>query len=116
MSDDASQANIAKTTVKAANTIVLTLPTLCEYAWVLGRGYKLSRKEIAENIRELLEVDGVIVDRQAVNDGLAMLDANGDFADGVIAHLGRWHDAPLVSFDSDAIKLLKKQGHPAVQL
>ena len=45
--------------------------------------------------------------------GLALMDAGGDFADGVIAYEGNWLGAEmLVSFDKKAVKLLKAQGDP----
>jgi predicted nucleic-acid-binding protein len=41
---------------------------------------------------------------------LALLDAGGDFADGVIAYDGTWLGAEtFVSFDKKAVSLLKKQ-------
>ncbi len=40
-----------------------------------------------------------------------MLDAGGDFADGVIAHEGQWLGAEtFVSFDRKAVEMLKAQG------
>jgi predicted nucleic-acid-binding protein len=40
-----------------------------------------------------------------------MLDAGGDFADGVIAYEGHWLGAEVfVSFDRKAMKLMKAQG------
>jgi len=40
------------------------------------------------------------VNRPAAEAGLALLEAGGDFADGVIAHEGRWLGAEaFVSFD-----------------
>jgi predicted nucleic-acid-binding protein len=53
----------------------------------------------------------VEVDRPAVEAGLAMLDAGGDFADGVIAYEGRWLGAEtFVSFDKKAVEMLAAQG------
>ena len=34
--------------------------------------------------------EGIVVNRPAVKAGLAILDAGGDFADGIIAYEGRW--------------------------
>ena len=49
-----------------------------------------------------------------VEAGLAMLDAGGDFADGVIAYEGRWLGAEtFVSFDRKAVEMLAAQGVPA---
>jgi predicted nucleic-acid-binding protein len=46
-----------------------------------------------------------------VEAGLALLDAGGDFADGVIAHEGRWLGADcFISFDKKAVKLMETQG------
>ena len=40
-----------------------------------------------------------------------MLDAGGDFADGVIAYEGNWLGADtFVSFDKKAVKLMEAQG------
>jgi len=51
------------------------------------------------------------VNRPAVEAGLAMLDAGGDFADGVIAYEGKWLGADtFVSFDEKAVKMLMAQG------
>jgi predicted nucleic-acid-binding protein len=53
----------------------------------------------------------VLVNRPAVEAGLAMLDARGDFADGVISYEGNWLGAEtFVSFDKAATKLLAMQG------
>ncbi len=44
----------------------------------------------------------------------AALDAGGDFADGVIAHEGRWLGAEtFVSFDRKAVELMRSRGQPA---
>jgi predicted nucleic-acid-binding protein len=59
----------------------------------------------------------VMVNRPAVEAGLAVLDAGGDFADGVIAFDGRFHGGEtFVSFDRKAVKLLQGQGTPALLL
>ena len=43
--------------------------------------------------------------------GLAVLEAGGDFADGVIAHQGQWLGGDtFVSFDRQAVTLLSEQG------
>jgi len=49
-----------------------------------------------------------------VEAGLSVLDAGGDFADGVIAYDGSWLGGEsFVSFDQKAVKLLAAQGQPA---
>jgi predicted nucleic-acid-binding protein len=56
----------------------------------------------------------VVVNRPATEAGLAMLEAAGDFADGVIAYEGRWLGADtLISFDKKAVRLIEAQGKSA---
>lgn len=105
--DDAAQGEFAQKALEAAELVAVTLPTLCEMAWVLARGYKIPAERIASTIRRLSGVENVAVDRAAVEAGLAMLDAGGDFADGVIAHEGRLlGGAIFFSFDKRAVELL----------
>ncbi|MGO3123578.1 MAG: hypothetical protein ACTIKR_06105 [Advenella sp.] len=54
------------------------------------------------------------MNRPAVEAGLLMLEAGGDFADGVIAYEGNWLGGEtFVSFDKLAVKLLMEQGEAA---
>jgi predicted nucleic-acid-binding protein len=109
--DDARQAEIAKEELARADVVALSLPVLCEFVWVLSRGYGISTAEIAETIRRLIDSVNVAVDRPAAKAGLALLEAGGDFADGVIAHEGSRLGAEcFVSFDKKAVKLLEAQG------
>jgi predicted nucleic-acid-binding protein len=90
------------------------LPALCEFVWVLARGYKIPSTDIAEAIRRLINSANVVVNRPAVEAGLALLDAAGDFADGAIAYEGSWLGAEMfVSFDRNAVDLIHAQGHIA---
>ena len=108
--DDPRQAEIASRTVKAEHLAVAT-SCLCEFVWVLRRVYGFKYAAIADTIRELLAARNVETNRPAVEAGLAMLDADGDFADGVIAFEGRWLGAEtFVSFDKKAVQLLEAQG------
>ena len=62
----------------------------------------------------MLTAVNVVVDRPAVDAGLAVLDAGGDFADGVIAYEGSLIGGEtFVSFDKGAVSLLIKQGRKA---
>ena len=59
------------------------------------------------------DAENVVVNQPAVDAGLAVLDAGGDFADGVIAFDGRWLGGEtFVSFDRQAVTLLEAQGTP----
>ena len=75
---------------------------------------ELSRTDIAEAIRRLVETRNVVVNRPAVAAGLSMFDAGGDFADGVIAYDGQWLGGEtFVSFDRKAVSLIREQGRQA---
>lgn len=109
--DDERQSKVAQSELKKADVVAITIPTLCELVWVLSQGYKISSDDIADAIRRLMSDAKVAVNRPAAESGLAMLNAGGDFADGVIAYEGHWLGAEtFVSFDKRAIKLMDAQG------
>jgi len=114
--DHEHQSKAAQTALKKADVVALAIPALCELVWVLSQGYKISPGDIAEAIRRLINGANVVVNRPAAEAGLALLDAGGDFADGVIAYEGNWLGAEtFVSFDKKAVKLIEARGG-AVQL
>jgi predicted nucleic-acid-binding protein len=85
----------------------VAIPTsaLCELVWVLSQGYEIPPAEIAEAIRRLMNGANAAENRPAAEAGLALLDAGGDFADGVIAYEGSWLGADtFVSLDKKAGK------------
>ena len=109
--DDVGQSSVAEAELANADVVALALPALCELVWVLSQGYKIPSAEIAEAIRRLMNSANVVVNRPAAEAGLAVLDAGGDFADGVIAYEGSWLGADtFISFDKKAVKLMKAQG------
>lgn len=110
--DDVVQARAAERALKSATSIAVTLPTLCEFVWVLRKVYALASDEIAIAVRALLDSRNVVADRAAAQAGVSVLEAGGDFADGVIAHEGeRLGGEIFVSFDRAATALLENQGH-----
>lgn len=112
--DDAAQARVAARVMTDADEIALALPCLCEFVWVLRNVYGLQTQDITAAIRALLAAENVRVNRPAVEAGLWMLEAGGDFADGVIAYEGKWLGGDsFVSFDKQAVALLKAAGQPA---
>mgnify|MGYP001021320775 FL=1 len=112
--DDAAQARVAARVLTQAELVAVALPCLCEFVWVLRKVYGLRTEDIAAAIRALLAADNVRMNRPAVEAGLAMLEANGDFADGVIAYEGHWLGGEaFVSFDKQAVALLTASGQPA---
>jgi predicted nucleic-acid-binding protein len=112
--DHALQSEVAQAALKAAELVAIPIPSLCELVWVLSRGYKMPPRDIAEAIRRLTNGANVVVNRPAAEAGLALLEAGGDFADGVIAFEGNWLGADtFVSFDKRAVKLMEAQGGAA---
>jgi predicted nucleic-acid-binding protein len=112
--DDKAQAKAAVKILRDAKLIAIALPCLCEFVWVLRRVYDFQPADVSAAIRALLAAANVEMNRPAVETGLAMLDAGGDFADGVIAYEGNWLSGEVfVSFDKNAVTLLKAQGQAA---
>ncbi|MBY5455545.1 PIN domain-containing protein [Rhizobium leguminosarum] len=115
--DDAEQGGAAAKLLKEASLIAVSLSSLCELVWILRRGAKLSKEDVSQTIHDLLNAGNVAMNRPAVEAGLAMLEAGGDFADGVIAHEGAWLGGEsFVSFDKQAVELVIRQGQPALLL
>jgi predicted nucleic-acid-binding protein len=112
--DDPAQAATARRVLRSAEVVAVTLPVLCEFVWVLARGYHFEASEIAAAIRRLIESTTVAVDRDAVESGLQFLETGGDFADGVIAYEGAQLGGDVfVSFDREAVALARAVGIPA---
>ena len=112
--DNAEQTDAATRLMGRAEMVAIAVPCLCEFVWVLRSVYRFRPSDIAKAIRTLLAAENVETNRPAVEAGLAVLDGGGDFADGVIAHEGRWLGAEtFVSFDRKAVDTLAAQGVPA---
>jgi predicted nucleic-acid-binding protein len=112
--DDPAQASVAAKILSDAELIAVALPCLCEFVWVLRRVYDFQPSDVAAAIHALLAVAHVEVNRPAVEAGLSLLEAGGDFADGAIAYEGNWLGGEtFVSFDKKAIALLTARGQSA---
>jgi predicted nucleic-acid-binding protein len=112
--DDRAQASIAAKILTDAELIAVATPCLCEFVWVLLRVYGFKPSDVTTAIRALLDVPNVEVNRPAAEAGLSVLEAGGDFADGVIAYEGNWLGGEtFVSFDKKAVALLTAQGQSA---
>ena len=115
--DDPVQATAAAKILRDAELIAVALPCLCEFVWILRRVYGFQSADVATAIRALLAVANVEVNRPAAEAGLSVLEAGGDFADGIIAYEGNWLGAKtFVSFDKKAVSLLMARGQSAVLL
>lgn len=105
---------MASKMLREASLIAVSLSCLCELVWVLRRGAKMSSGDISTAIRSLMAAGNVAMNRPGAEAGLAMLEAGGDFADGVIAFEGHWLGGDtFTSFDKQAVELLAAQGRPA---
>ncbi len=112
--DDPAQASVAANILTEAELIAVATPCLCEFVWVLLRVYNFQPSAAATAIRALLAAANVEVNRPAVEAGLSVLEAGGDFADGIIAYEGNWLGGEtFVSFDKKAVALLTAQGQSA---
>jgi predicted nucleic-acid-binding protein len=112
--DDEKQAMAAAALLKDAMIIAVSLPCLCEFVWVLRRVYNFTQQDISAALDALLAAGNVVANRPAVEAGLAVLKAGGDFADGLIAYEGNWLGGDtFVSFDRKAVSLIAKQGQQA---
>ncbi|HJU20644.1 MAG TPA: type II toxin-antitoxin system VapC family toxin [Stellaceae bacterium] len=112
--DEAKQAEAAAKLLKEAEIIAVSLPCLCEFVWVLRRVYGFARQDISAALEALLDAGNVAVNRPAVDAGMAVLKAGGDFADGLIAFEGSWLGGEIfVSFDEKAVSLIARQGQKA---
>ena len=112
--DDIVQGKIAAKVLTDAKLNAIPLSCLCEFVWVLLGVYKFQPSDIIEAINALLASANVEMNRPAVEAGLLVFKAGGDFADGVIAYEGKWLGGEtFVSFDKKAVELLTAQGHRA---
>jgi len=112
--DDESQSSVAATVLQQAELIAISLPVLCEFVWVLKRGYKKPVADIASAIHQLMDTVNVVMNEPAVEAGLQVLNAGGDFTDGVIAYEGEFLGADrLISFDKTAVSVLQSLGRKA---
>jgi len=111
--DHPAQARAAERALSTASLVAFPLPCLCELVWVLDRSYGFGRAEIARVVETLCAAPNVSINRGAVDAGLKILKAGGDFADGVIVYDGKWLGGDtFVSFDKKAVLALAKQGQP----
>ncbi len=115
--DDAAQQQTAAEALEGAELVAISVQALCEFVWVLDRSYRVARPDISASIRRILDMRNVVANRPTIEAGLAVLDAGGDFADGVIAFDGQWLGGEtFVSFDRKAVKLVEGQGTPTLLL
>ena len=109
--DDPEQARLARELLAGAELVAMPLAALCEFVWVSRSAYRRPLPEIGDVIRTWVISPTVELDRPAVEAGLVVLDAGGDFADGVIAFVGRQLGGSVfASFDREAVELVAANG------
>ena len=117
MRDDPVQASVAARILSDAELIAIALPILCEFVWVPRKVYGFQSVGATAAIRVLLAAANVEVNRPAAEAGPSLLDAGGDFADGVIAYERNWlGGGTFVSFDKKAVALFTEQGKSTMLL
>lgn len=114
LGDDPKQRELAEQALANADLVAITTATFCEFVWVLERGYGIAAPDISLAIRTFLNTANVATNNSAVEAGLLIMDAGGDFADGAIAHEGLELGAEtFLSFDKAAVRRLSASGSKA---
>jgi predicted nucleic-acid-binding protein len=67
--DDVPQTELAVGALLEAEAVAVTLPSLCEFVWVLTRAYGRKSTEVAESIRIPIQNANVLVDELSPNLG-----------------------------------------------
>jgi predicted nucleic-acid-binding protein len=102
--DDEEQARKAFAIASKAERVMLPLPCILELVWVLESVYGFARDEIVEALLTLVRMKNVSTDFVAIEAGIKVYSAGGDFADGVIAAAGISMGADIfISFDRKAV-------------
>ncbi|MCB4321509.1 type II toxin-antitoxin system VapC family toxin [Alcaligenes sp. 13f] len=110
VADDPNQAAAAQKALLNASLVAVSPIALCELYWVLSRAYKVPDTDIEAAIRGLISSANVRADTVAVDAGLMFMNNGGDFADGVLWHMGiALGGKTFVSFDKKAASILKAQ-------
>ncbi|AQX20920.1 PIN domain-containing protein [Bartonella sp. CDC_skunk] len=65
LQDDKKQGEVASKILREASLIAISLPCLCELVWVLRRGAKLSKEDVAGMLRDLLATSNIVMNRPA---------------------------------------------------
>ncbi len=111
--DDPAASALARAFLSEPEPLHIPIVVLCEFVWTLRSSYRLSKADLAEAIRGLIEVAHIRIDRESAGAGLAMLVGGGDFADGVVLHEARRAGSrQVVTFDRKFSRL----GAPEVAL
>lgn len=107
--DDPAQAAAAAKLIESRCTAddpgLVSSVVLCELAWVLGRGYRVDRRALAEVIRSILSAEELQTDEpEAAWRALRLFESgSADYADYLIGASNREHGAGVTfTFDPRA--------------
>ena len=110
--DDVSQSRQAAQIIERQLTEespgFISLVTMVETVWVLGRAYKLSNQEVAAAVERILQVESLQVqnEQQVFTAMIALKTGMGSFSDALIGALGEWAGcAATLTFDRKAKRL-----------
>jgi len=116
LEDHPQQGRQAREAMQRASLIAVPLTVFCELVWTMRRLYQRQPGEIADVIEAMLRVESIVTDRPAVEMGIAMLRAGGDFADAIIAWEGAAMGGDVLgTFDREAVRLLSVIGLDAAE-
>lgn len=109
LQDDAQQSKQAKAfffQLSESNKGFLSVTTIVESVWVLESTYKLTRTQVGEFLRWLLNARELVLEQpMCVGEAIRLYATGADFADALIASAGRAAGCKTtVSFDRGAIK------------
>jgi len=86
----------------------VSLVTMAEMVWVLGRVYGLADREIANAVERMLQADTLMVqnEQQVFTAMVALRQGWGEFADALIGALGAWAGCEsTLTFDKKALRM-----------
>lgn len=86
----------------------ISLVVMVETVWVLDRIYRLSSREIARCIEQMLQADTFTIqnEQEVFTAMTALKTGTGSFSDALIVALGRWAGcSTTLTFDQRAVRL-----------
>lgn len=112
VNDDVAQQKSAVNLLESADSVIIPTTVFLECIWVLRRTYRLETGFILEQLRNFIEnVPSLVYQENELEAGFAMMEGNGDFADGINEFYGGMMGADIfATFDKKAAKLLNNQG------
>lgn len=112
VNDDEAQQNAAVELLEQAESVIIPTTVLIETVWVLNRSYKIPLADILALLRDFVSsVPKLVVQENEIEAGFAVMERNGDFADGINAFNGAMLGAEqFATFDKQAAKLLQETG------